>query len=82
MFFCLEKYNNFLDYFFLNFKSLSLYLSEFSLALLILFPHFQQVRGTALARRKRARVAKFWVRQWGQVNTLFIVRYSLLVARC
>jgi hypothetical protein len=63
MFLGLEKRKGKLLYFFINFKAFSLCLSEINLAFLRPFPHFQQVRGTALARRKRAWVAKFWAQQ-------------------
>jgi hypothetical protein len=79
MFLGLKKRNNKFNYFFLNFIILYLYLSEIGLGFLIPFPHFQQVRGTVLARRKRAWVAKFWAWQWGQRKTLLIIRYSLFV---
>jgi len=82
MFLGLEKRKGKLLYFFINFKAFSLCLSEINLGFLRPFPHFQQVRGTALARRKRAWVAKFWARQWGQGKTLLIIRYWLLVTGC
>jgi hypothetical protein len=73
MFLYSEKYSDLLNYFFLDIKRFSLCLSEICLGFLILFPHFQQVRGTVLARRRRAWVAKFWAWQWEQVNILLIV---------
>jgi len=74
-----KKQNNQFNYFLLIFRTVSLYLSGIILTFLISFPHFQQVRGTPLARRKRAPVAKFWAWQWGQGKTLLIVRYPLFV---